>query len=400
MSFFRRVIHWAVGTSKSDESQDDNDSKNDSASESDLENSTTESETNTPINLNAITVTEEHFCNAKAKIATQRTDFLVALPPAKLRYRLTQGEHAGNSYLWLLAEDAFRGNPRPLESVSKHITPDDLRTKPNNDERTLLWLVASAACKGNVRPLMIILKTCGTKLNTEDLELETQHHKVRDLLMEVAAKYPKVGYYIPGLLKEKESHCGDDDSCGSAGTHKNEYDDMSGDNSADKTDTSCRSAGTFKGDDDDDNILSVATSGKSNPPVVSRTHSQGSILHVSNPDPELRKWKNLQNEISKARSAKSPESDDDLDIATTPSEKSKQNPPLLRMYSQSSSLQFTDKHSKAQRKRENAQKAKERNAQPSLALTSPRPAAPAPVPPAAPAVSTSAIDATSPRKKR
>ena len=378
--------------------------KNNSASESESENSTTESETNTPIDPKAISVTEEHFLNAKAKIAIQRTDFLVALPPEKLRYRLTQGEHAGNSYLWLLAEDAFRGNPRPLESVSKHITPDDLRTKPNNDEKTLMWLVASAACKENTRPLMIILKTCGTKLNPEDLELNTQHHKVRDLLIEAATKHSKIGYYIPGLLKEKESHCGDDDSCGSAGTLKSEYDDMSGDNSADKSDTSCRSAGTLKGDDDDNSILSVATSRKSNPPNLSRTHSQGSILHVSNPDPELRKWKNLQKEISKARAAKSPESDDDLDVATTPSENSKQNPPLLRMHSQSSSLHFTDKHLKAQRKREKAQKAKERNASTytlGSTLNSPRPAVPAPLPPAAPAVSTSNIDTiTSPRKKR
>jgi hypothetical protein len=348
---FRNLV-WGASNS------DDN---NNSASGSGLENSQSdqEPEVSEPID-------PKTFHTAVLKIKAERTDFLQLLPISKLRYRIPQGEHAGSSYLWYMGEDAFRGNPFPLETVSEHITLNDLRTKPNNDHRTLLWLVTCAAYKGNANPLDIILKNCGMP-QFEDLEVKVGKIRIRNLLKELAKeKMPQIKEYIPALFIEEGA---DDDS-----------------------DLTCYSEDTFNDYDED---LDVTTTPEETPkqsaPILSRTHSQGSLHgQVS----ELRAWKRRQNQISNERTA-----NDDDDNLSAP--KSVTPPTFLRMHSQSSILQ--NKHLKAQKKRENAKRAQDRNAPILMTpLISPRPTVPAPAAPAAPAVSTSTMDTpdTSRRFKR
>ncbi len=228
-----------------------------------------------PLDPNA--VTEEEFGNAVSNVLkNKKVDFLVILPAAKLSYRIKDGQFAGKSYMWLLAQQTVNGNYRAMLTVCQHITIDDLRTKPNggpDSEQTVLWLLAYAASRGFAAPLLEVLRKCGSQLTDEDLDVQTMHYSVRQLML--CAPHSKIKHLVPGLANE--GHYKDDDSCNSAGTLKN-------DSSQESTDNTCRSTGTLADDDDtqsndDDDEKAI----RAKLPTTLRMYSSNSRLKGSDP---------------------------------------------------------------------------------------------------------------------
>lgn len=251
-------------------------------------------------NKSANLVSEDDFRKAIMGITrTQSTHILLTVPHEKLSFCFTEGDLQGQSYLWLLGNGVVDGQSGPYMTVSAHLTQQALCAKPLCG-KTLLWLIAHAAFIGrSTGPLMDALRKFGAKLTTDDLNVEVDGSKVRDLLTSLAVNNPKIGNLVPGLISD--NNCPDDDSCNSAGT-------LVGDDYSDElSNDSCHSAGTINNDDDGDitpnykpyaqlrmhsRTASTSRISDTRPLNSSGGHSPGSQ------SPRIRAWKKRQSQIN------------------------------------------------------------------------------------------------------
>lgn len=249
---------------------------------------------------------------------------LLTLPHKKLSYCLTEGEFQGKSYLWLFGNGVMEGRVGPYMTVCLHLTQEALCAKPLCG-KTLLWMLAYAAFIGRpTGPLMDALRKFGAKLTTDDLDVEVDGSKVRDLLITLSVNNPKIGNLVPGLISD--INCPDDDSCNSAGTLVDD------DNSHEQSEGSCHSAGTINNDDDGDatppsykpyaqlrmhsRTASASRISDTRPLNTSGGHSPGSQ------SPRIRAWKIRQSQINADNQIRASETSSDTTSLSTQVKKS------------------------------------------------------------------------------
>lgn len=254
-----------------------------------------------------VIVNPNDFRKAEHIAHYQGTLVLLTLPREKLSYCLTDGEFQGKSYLWLFGNGVMNGKIGPYMTVCLHLTQEALCAKPLCG-KTLLWMLAYAAFKGrSCNPLMDALRKFGAKLTTDDLDVEVEGSKVRDLLITLAVNNRKIGNLVPGLIND--INCPDDDSCNSAGT-------LAGDDYSDElSNDSCHSAGTINNDDDGDVATQIPPSYK--PYAQLRMHSRtastsrlpseksddrsfntSGVHSPASQSPRMRTWKKRQSQIN------------------------------------------------------------------------------------------------------
>lgn len=221
------------------------------------------------------TVTETEFESAMAMRLQLGPDFLTKMPYAKIRYRLQSGNHAGKSFLWVMARDAAIGNDIPIKKVIAHVSLEDLRTHPlkGNDssikyetKKTVLWLLCYAALMGRIEPLLAVLKKWGKQLTEEDLNQQSKGKSVRMLLGNLLDRvdikeYLPEAFFDPttssiplSLLDEDENTC---DSIISLGEDPISEDNSSEEKTYHSQDATTAAENESNDDDDNDKIPTI-----------------------------------------------------------------------------------------------------------------------------------------------
>ncbi|MGE3318025.1 MAG: hypothetical protein AB7I18_01905 [Candidatus Berkiella sp.] len=254
-----------------------------------------------------MSVTDEEFHQSLARLGeTKDIEFLLSHPYEKLRYRLTEGEYQGCSYVWLITYQACYGRLKAFEHIYPKLTLDDLRTAPHsNHGKTVLWVLCLAAKMGYNAPLLMVLEKFHTQLTNEDLNAQVADHSVRNNLIALSEKNSIIKELMPDLFSDSDNELSDD-SCHSANTLKGgsfSDDELNDDLNDEESNDSCHSAGTVKNDDDDDTAPLAPTVHKSGDPEVGlRMYS-----HSTKRQARLRKWKERQNELTAQLPAPAPD---------------------------------------------------------------------------------------------